>query len=407
MVRSFAYRALLHWLTVIALVYFGPLPIEQIAAQEPEQYVIDYAVFYTPAARANEGDGTVAAMESRIATAFDRANEIFRDSQTGIQLRLISAQELSINNSGTALDTVISELSGLPEMYQSMLASNADSRALIVEQMLPGAYAGIPLNIGQARAGGFTFFGRLNFSGFTLAHETGHTLGAFHDVPADGPALVNFAPAGPHANHFVGNSGQHWRTVMSVKLYSYRAPEGVTIPTLQSNRFSNPAVIWDGVPTGIVGQSDVVSTFRYYAPFVSQAGELRSNPQNGGGEPAPPEEPPPLTPLPPGDFEGEGTDTPAVPKLSLLGRPAKSRSEILVRGRCRNADNSGAATGEKIELGSLESGKLEVIRRVSCSSKGVATFKIAKRRYKKGLIMAYRSHPQVRVKVPFIRTLVR
>jgi hypothetical protein len=375
------------------------------AVDDPEQYIIDYAVFYTPEAQANEGDGSAEAMKARIDAAFAGANEIFRESKTGIQLRLVATQVLPVNNSATDLDTVVSELSASSIIRPTMDAVKADSRALIVESMLPGAYAGIPLKISQARYGGSTFFGRRNFTGFTLAHETGHTLGGFHDALPSAATSLEFAPDGPNGNHFIGNSGQHWRTVMSVKLNSYRAPQGQVIETRQCNRFSNPDVLWDGVPTGEQAKTDVVKTFRYYAPFVSQAGELRTMPPGGDGNLPPVEEDPSNT-VPPGEDEDILPEA-LPPKVALLGRPARNRNDVIVKASCRESDNTSPALGQRLTLGFIESRKLTVLKRTTCSSKGTVSFKLLRKNYRKGLIIGYQSYPQVKVKVPFDKNLVR
>lgn len=379
------------------------------SAEDLEQYTIDYAVFYTPEARANEEDGSVAAMDARIARAFEGANEIFRESKTGVQLRLVATRQLSINNSAIALDTVTSELPSLPEVLDTVKTSKADSFAVIVEQMSPGAYAGIPISRNQARTGGSTFFGRRNFSGFTFAHETGHTLGAFHDRPADLSVTSDSTPENPFGNHFIGASGQHWRTVMSVKVNSLLAPPGQTIPTVQCNRFSSPDVIWDGVVTGVAEKYDVVAMIRYYAPLVSQAGELR-NPPSGGenGENPPTEGGLPIVPTPiPNNENEEPPMEELTPTISLRGKPTRSGQNVAIRGKCLYSNDNSAAVGKKLELGFRSAGKVTVVKRSICNAKGVVSFSLNKKAYRRGLEILYRNHPSIRVRVPFDKNLVK
>jgi len=192
---------------------------------------------------------------------------------------------------------------------------------------------------------------------------------------------------------------------MSATLNSYRAPQGSIIPTVQCRRFSSPSVIWDGVPTGVAGQQDVVSTFRYYAPIVSQVGELRNAPP---GDSTPPEDSPPEDLTPPdhnNDDEIVPPEEELLPNIKLLERPKRLGRNIVVKARCLEADNSSPAVGEKLKLGFLQNSKLKVLSRATCNASGVASFKLIKKHYQKGLILTYQNHAEVTVKIPFNKRL--
>ncbi len=78
--------------------------------------------------------------------------------------------------------------------------------------------------------------------GFTLIHEIGHTLAAEHDPASGSPVQIALFP---HAyGHIVEDN---FRTVMAY-------PNCFNCPT--APHFSNPAVRFDGVPTGIAGKRD-------------------------------------------------------------------------------------------------------------------------------------------------------
>lgn len=88
----------------------------------------------------------------------------------------------------------------------------------------------------------------------SFPHELGHNMGACH-------ALGDGCSGGLHADSkghpFFGKSGHRWRTVMA---YS---------PGTRITQFSNPAVLYDGMETGVAGAADNAGTLNETARVVS------------------------------------------------------------------------------------------------------------------------------------------
>lgn len=327
---------------------------------------IDYAVFYTPAARIAQG-GT-SAIEARIQSAFTGANQLFVTSGLEIMHRVVLTKELPLSNTSETLPELGTELALGFNFNEAMIASQADSSVTIVEFQRPGGFANIPISRRQAFEGGSINLGLPNVSAGVLAHEIGHTLGSGHDYSDTSSRSFDLPPEGGAGNHFIGNSGTCYRTIMSA-LTTCRVSGHQAKLAINSERFSGVSLLFDGVPTGKAALADNVSVFNYYAPLVASArGESQLPPSSTPSPIA--TEPPSSSPTPiPGEDDDERTMPDNWDTLTL--RFVKSRQSVSASGRCLSSA-SKPLTGDGIAINKVnpKSGKETSVKKTSCRKNG-------------------------------------
>lgn len=237
--------------------------------------VIDYMVVYTPAAE--ESIGGEDAMIAKIESGVETVNAVLERSGLGhISYRLVHTQRLSGDNTSIVLQDAITEVFNLDPINDIRDEHFADSVSIIFERISPGAYGTIPTSASQAKRS-FSYFGVANYGGLTTAHELGHNMGGFHNNPEPEPELRAYDyVAGyderyiyaPYGYNFIGTNGVHYKTVMSADFFSPLDPEGNII--LEScGYYSNPAIYFQGVPTGRTGYADMGSEISYWAPIIA------------------------------------------------------------------------------------------------------------------------------------------
>ncbi|MEK6677525.1 MAG: M12 family metallo-peptidase, partial [Planctomycetota bacterium] len=221
----------------------------------PGQATVDVMVLYTAQARAAAG-GTDP-MNAVAALFVAEANAAYANSLVNARLRLVYAGEIGYTESGSA-NMDLSRLTTVGDGYLDNAHTlretfHADMVSLLVNNF---DYCGIAwMNYGESRA-----FSVVDFScgAMTFAHELGHNMGCAHD-------RANPTPPGQYSHsyghRFTGLSGYQWRTIMAY------AP-GTRVP-----HFSNPAVLYDGVPTGVAegmaNSADNARTINLSAATVS------------------------------------------------------------------------------------------------------------------------------------------
>ncbi len=194
---------------------------------------IDLLVVYTNLARA--AAGSAEAIEAQVQTFLDYTNLACANSLVDLQFNLVHISEVQYNESSgsfqtflthlaTPRDGYLQEVDGLRDRY------GADAVCLMVES---NAQGGIAYLMGGDLWACSVISRRINPL-HNLAHELGHNLDCNHDRENATNASKPYA----YGYRYQGASGTQWRTVMAY------APGNV------NGRFSNPNVLFDGVPTG-------------------------------------------------------------------------------------------------------------------------------------------------------------
>jgi hypothetical protein len=211
---------------------------------------------YTPQARAAAG-GTPQ-IQARIQAAVDQANTAFVNSNMTARYFLAHTAEVSHNDSGD----IVADLNWVTSNAAVASLRNtyaADMVSLIVAN--GGPYCGVGWVQRNPGAGFANYAFQATdidcLSNQTLAHEHGHNLGFEHD-----PANAGIAPSGASYpwsfGHYVNGA---FRTIMSYNACTVSCPRVL--------HFSNPDVLYNGVPTGILDQRDNAQTGDLTASIVA------------------------------------------------------------------------------------------------------------------------------------------
>jgi len=223
---------------------------------------------YTPQARAAAG-GTPQ-IQARIQAAVDQANTAFINSNMIARYFLAHTEEVSHNDSGD----IVADLNWVTSNAAVTSLRNtyaADMVSLIVAN--GGPYCGVGWVQRNPGAGFASYAFQATdvdcLSNQTLAHEHGHNLGFEHD-----PGSAGIGPSGASYpwsfGHYVNGS---FRTIMSYDACTLSCPRIL--------HFSNPDVLYNGVPTGILDQRDNAQTGDLTASIVANfraGGPVTNNP---------------------------------------------------------------------------------------------------------------------------------
>ncbi len=244
---------------------------------------IDVMVVWTPAAR-NAVGGTQAAIESLVQSAVANANLAYTNSGVNARLRLVHAEEVAFTETGISAD--LTSLSNAGDGALDRVQALRDQYGADVVTMLGNGYAaagacgsgyimGTPATAFAPWA--FNIVDQSCAAGYlSYAHEVGHNEGLQHD-----PANASVTPAYPYAYGYQDPSGA-FRTVMS-----YGSAQRVPF-------FSNPAVLYNGLPTGKTTQNNAAA-LNLTAPIVTQFRPAADGTVSGGSTPPPPPPPPPCS----------------------------------------------------------------------------------------------------------------
>ena len=208
---------------------------------DPTNAVIDLLIVYTPAAR--DGAGGVDGMNALIDAAVAEANLAFENSQVNAQLRLVHRAEVNYAETGDIsedLNALEDDAANGPfiSVHQLRAQYRTDLVCMITET------TGGPYGLANQMHDVEVEFGDQAFSVVqreyaisyqALAHEIGHNLGCQHDrATSSSGGAFDFS----HAHRFEAG-GTLYHTIMAYQ-------PGLPIPY-----YSNPDVLFMGVPTGI------------------------------------------------------------------------------------------------------------------------------------------------------------
>jgi hypothetical protein len=217
---------------------------------------LNLIAFYTAAAR--QGAGGTEAIRQLLQHEVDLTNTAYANSNVQVRLQLSHAEETSRTDSDD--DRNLFWLKHDPYVNKLMATFQAPFAAFVGERYPScGSASNIlrpdVLNNRAVRAQGGVVIRRncLGEPGWILAHEIGHTMGCEHDAFYASPVSNALFPYA--YGHFVNGS---FHTIMS---YPFQC-QGECVAALH---FSNPAVSFDGHPTGIANQRDnarVINTTR-------------------------------------------------------------------------------------------------------------------------------------------------
>lgn len=214
---------------------------------------IDVLVVYTNATKnALGGDAQAQALAQ---SAIDITNTAYINSKIRQRVRLIHSAETALTEANS-----ISELRADAATQSLRNTHNADMVAMLVNS-LSGCglgYVMTSVNTGFAPSAYSITLRTCAVGNLTFAHELGHNMGSAHNPENAGSSAYSYS-----FGHYVNGS---YRTVMS---YSNPCTSGCTrVP-----QFSNPSIIFNSVPTGILNErnntrsientADTVSNFRY------------------------------------------------------------------------------------------------------------------------------------------------
>jgi len=202
--------------------------------------IIDLMVVYTDDARLNAGGTTN--MVNLINLAVSETNNGYERSNIIQRMNLVHTAEVSYAddssfNWNTALNNLTNNDGVIDEVRLWRDTYGADLVVLIVNNV---TYCGIGWLMTPTYtydSVGFSVVSRSCATGYySLAHETGHNMGAHHDrANASGTAMYSYS-YGYQAPNFA------FRTIMSYNCSTY-------CPRI--NNWSNPEIYYDGLPTGV------------------------------------------------------------------------------------------------------------------------------------------------------------
>jgi hypothetical protein len=211
---------------------------------------------YTPQARAAAGGTTQ--MQGQIQAAVDQANSAFMNSNMIARYFLAHTEEVAYNDSGD-ISTDLNWVTGNASVASLRNTYAADMVSLITAN--GGGYCGIGWVQRSPGAGFAPYAFQVTAQGCltnqSLAHEHGHNMGMEHD-PANAGVSPSAASYPWSFGHIV--DGQ-FRTIMAYNACSLGCPRVL--------QFSNPDVLYNGIPTGIVDQRDNAQTGDLTAPIVA------------------------------------------------------------------------------------------------------------------------------------------
>lgn len=218
---------------------------------------IDIMVVYTALARDDAGGN--AAMENEIAFAVGEVNLAYSNSQVPHRLNLVYTGAVSYDEAtlGGASTTLLDQLEDTSDGVLDPVHGLRDThKADLVSLVTADGDCGWGNTVEVANADttdhrAFSVLNRLCLTAnISLAHETGHNLGALHDrANAANPSTLTPPYNHGHIQPVPSGAADPWRTVLS---YNDPCATDAGVAVCQRvTQYSNPDVDFDGDPTGV------------------------------------------------------------------------------------------------------------------------------------------------------------
>lgn len=221
--------------------------------------IMDVMVLYTSATANALGGQAQAVAQAQAAVA--ATNTSYINSQMYTRLNLVAVLPSPFEEGfTTSLSTVLSTLRGNATVQALRNQHGADMVSLLVNDGLGSCGVGYVMRSPGAAFEASAYqvtASSCAVGNLSYAHEHGHNMGMEHDPPnGTAPASASYPWSFGHVVD--GN----YRTVMA---YSTACPNGCT----RRQYFSNPNVVFSGVPTGIADVADNHRTGNSTGPIVA------------------------------------------------------------------------------------------------------------------------------------------
>lgn len=228
---------------------------ELLGADASTGQVIDVLVAYTPKARTNAGGDS--GMQTRILNAVAAANQGYLNSNIDIHLNLVHTVLVSYTETG-AMSTGLSYLRGTTDGYMDEVHAlrnqyGADVVVLINTDTDVCGVAYVMRTVSTSFASSaFAAVRDGCLTAGSFAHEIGHIQGNMHDPESS-------SSAGAYPDSYGHRVCGKFRDIMS---YSCSGEPRV-------NYFSNPEIMYQTWPTGILGERDTARSMGVTAATVA------------------------------------------------------------------------------------------------------------------------------------------
>jgi hypothetical protein len=217
--------------------------------------VIDVLVAYTPEAQTNAGGDS--GMQTRILNAVAAANQGYLNSRIDIYLNLVHTVLVNYTETGT-MSTALSRLKGTTDGYMDEVHAlrdqyGADVVVLINTDTDTCGVSYVMRSVSTAFAGNaFAAVRDGCLASGSFAHEIGHLQGNMHDPESS-------SSAGAYPDSYGHRICGEFRDIMS---YSCSGEPRI-------NYFSNPDIVYQTWPTGVLGERDTARTMAMTAATVA------------------------------------------------------------------------------------------------------------------------------------------